>query len=153
MGLNGKMLEICAIMGIEQLKSFETAATTRHRCAKRVGDGLAASKVLMSPVRQPARNRSGSIFPCSSTHNASVATATRPRICLPVEYMCASIIARRVIVCPSMCRRAGSLTASQRKPRQQRLALPIYNDMTAGECDRIVEAFRFAQAICNEELR
>jgi dTDP-4-amino-4,6-dideoxygalactose transaminase len=40
-GLNGKMLEICAIIGIEQLKSFDTAAKTRRLCAKRVGDDLA----------------------------------------------------------------------------------------------------------------
>src|SRR5262245_57670016 len=40
-GLNGKMMEICAIIGIQQLTSFETAAITRRRCAKRIGDGLA----------------------------------------------------------------------------------------------------------------
>src|SRR5262249_53276746 len=40
-GLNGKMMEICAIIGIQQLKSFDAAAATRRRCAKRISDGLA----------------------------------------------------------------------------------------------------------------
>jgi dTDP-4-amino-4,6-dideoxygalactose transaminase len=50
-----------------------------------------------------------------------------------------------------MCRQP-SLPVSERLASSV-LALPIYNDMTAEECDRIVKAFRFAQVNCNEEVR
>ena len=77
-GLNGKMMEICAIIGIEQLKSFDAAAANRRRCAKRISDWPGgASTVSPLPVRLPARSQSGFICRSSSTRPASAAVATK----------------------------------------------------------------------------
>jgi len=35
-GINGKLTEVCALIGIEQLKAFETAARARRRAAHRI---------------------------------------------------------------------------------------------------------------------
>src|SRR5262249_51364856 len=45
-------------------------------------------------------------------------------------------------------RRQPSLPVSERLAGSV-LALPIYNDMTAEECDGIIRAFRFASTTCN----
>ena len=39
-GINGKMMEICALIGIEQLKTFDAAAAVRRRSAERMRRGL-----------------------------------------------------------------------------------------------------------------
>jgi len=51
-GFNGKMTEICALIGLEQLKTFDVAAETRQRSAERISAGLEQIAGL-TPARTP----------------------------------------------------------------------------------------------------
>ena len=154
-GLNGKMLEICAIIGIEQLKSFDTAAKTRRLCAKRVGDGLAGIEGV-NVARPPAGQEpiwlylpvliDQTRFGCNRDEAADLLASRNIHVRKYYGPPC-----HRMSVYAKMCRQP-SLPVSERLASSV-LALPIYNDMTAEECDRIVKAFRFAQVNCNEEVR
>lgn len=143
-GLNGKMMEICALIGIEQLRSFEPAATNRRDCAKRIGEGLATLdglRVSQAPASQdpiwlylpvlidPA------LFGCDRDRVAELLSQqnlhVRKYYSPPCHLMTAYAAARAQPVLP----------VSERISRNV-LALPIYNDMTAQECNGIVECFR-----------
>jgi dTDP-4-amino-4,6-dideoxygalactose transaminase len=154
-GLNGKMMEICAIIGIEQLKAFDTAAATRRRCAKRISDGLkdiAGVSVARPPAGQeaiwlylpvvidPAR------FGCDRNEAANLLARrnlhVRKYYSPPCHQMSVYVQMRRQPSLPVSERIAGSV-----------LAVPIYNDMTTEECDGIVEAFRLSASVRNGERR
>ncbi len=143
-GLNGKMMELCALLGIEQLKTFDAAAATRGRSAARIIEGLSPISGL-SVGRAPAGQQPIWLY-------------------LPVEvqpdrFGCdrdalADLLARQNLnvrkyyspACHEMTayhRPSGnpSLPVSERITRNV-IALPIYNDMTPDECNGIVEAFR-----------
>jgi dTDP-4-amino-4,6-dideoxygalactose transaminase len=143
-GLNGKMMEICAIIGIEQLKSFEAAAATRRRSAKHISDGLSEIDgviVARAPAGQEPiwlylpvvidpellgcdRDRATDLLGRQNLH-------VRKYYSPPCHRMAVYAAMRRQPSLPISERLAGSV-----------IALPIYNDMTADECDGIVEAFR-----------
>jgi dTDP-4-amino-4,6-dideoxygalactose transaminase len=152
-GLNGKMLEICAIIGIEQLKSFDAAAKTRRLCAKRVGDGLTGIEGV-NVARPPAGQEpiwlylpvviDQTRFGCNRDEAAELLASRNIHVRKYYSPPC-----HRMSVYAKMCRQP-SLPVSERLASSV-LALPIYNDMTAEECGRIVRAFRFAN--CNEEVR
>jgi dTDP-4-amino-4,6-dideoxy-D-glucose transaminase len=143
-GLNGKMLEICAIIGIQQLKSFDTAARTRRRCAKRVGDGLAdikGIKVARAPAGQepiwlyfPLLIDPG-LFGC--TRDELVHLLSRENLNVRKYY---SPACHRMSVYAAM-RRQPSLPVAERIA-QNVIALPIYNDMSDDECAGVIGAFK-----------
>jgi len=143
-GLNGKMMEICAILGIEQLKTFDKAAANRRRCVYRMGNGLASIDGL-SVGRAPADQDpiwlylpvviKTTTFGCDRDHAAALLARenlhVRKYYSPPCHHMSIYSDGRRQAVLP----------VSERIARNV-LALPVYNDMTAAECDGIVEAFR-----------
>jgi len=143
-GLNGKMLEICAIIGIQQLKSFDTAARTRRRCAKRVGDDLAdikGIKVARAPAGQepiwlylPVVIDPG-LFGC--TRDELVHMLSRENLHVRKYY---SPPCHRMSVYAAM-RSQPSLPVTERIA-QNVIALPIYNDMSDDECAGVVEVFK-----------
>jgi dTDP-4-amino-4,6-dideoxygalactose transaminase len=146
-GLNGKMLEMCAIIGIEQLKSFDNAAATRRRCAKRIGDGLADIKGV-SIARAPAGQEPIWLY--------------LPVIINPVLFGCdrdeaTDLLARRNLHVRKYynppCHRMSVYSAMRGQPSlpvtesiaRNVIALPIYNDMSDAECAGIIETFRRTQ--------
>ena len=143
-GLNGKMLEICAIIGIQQLKLFDTAARTRRRCAKRVGDDLAdikGIKVARAPAGQepiwlylPVVIDPG-LFGC--TRDELVHMLSRENLHVRKYY---SPPCHRMSVYAAM-RSQPSLPVTERIA-QNVIALPIYNDMSDDECAGVVEVFK-----------
>src|SRR6516165_859331 len=154
-GLNGKMMEICAIVGIEQLKLFDTAAATRRRCAKRIGDGLADIDGV-SVARSPAGQEpiwlylpvliNPTLFGCDRDEAADLLARRNLHVRKYYSPPC-----HRMSVYTAM-RRQPSLPVSERIAGSV-LALPIYNDMTSDECDRVVEAFRISAVSRNGERR
>lgn len=143
-GLNGKMMEICAIIGIEQLKGFDAVAANRRRCAKRISDGLAAIDGL-AVARAPAGQDpiwlylpviiDATRLGCDRDQAAALLARENLHVRKYYNPPC-----HRMSVYAAM-RNQPSLPVSERIARNV-IALPIYNDMTAGECDGIVEAFR-----------
>jgi dTDP-4-amino-4,6-dideoxy-D-glucose transaminase len=142
-GLNGKMMEICAIIGIGQLKSFEAAAATRRRCAKLISEGL--SKIDgVNVARAPAGQEpiwlylpvviDPELFGCDRDKTMDLLARQNLHV---RKYYCPPC--HRTAVYAAM-RRQPSLPISERIAGRV-IALPIYNDMTTDECDDIVEAF------------
>ena len=143
-GLNGKMMEICGILGIEQLKTFDKAAANRRRCVCRMSNGLASIDGL-SVGRAPADQDpiwlylpvviNPTTFGCDRDHAAALLARenlhVRKYYSPPCHHMSIYSDGRHQPVLP----------VSERIARNV-LALPVYNDMTAAECDGIVEAFR-----------
>jgi dTDP-4-amino-4,6-dideoxygalactose transaminase len=142
-GLNGKMMEICAIIGIEQLKWFDEAAANRRRCVQRMSDGLASIdgvSVGRAPVDQepiwlylPVM-----INPARLGCDRDQAAVSLARENLHVRKYYSPPCHRMSIYSGRRCQ--PSLPVTERIARNV-IALPIYNDMTADECDGIVEAF------------
>lgn len=143
-GFNGKMMEVCALIGLEQLKTIEAAAAVRRRSAMRISEGLrrfqglrvAEAPASQQPIwlylpvligsvagglgrdaicdRLARENLFVRKYYSPACHQMSVYAAAR--VSLPISEMAAASV----------------------------IALPIYNDMTDEECDGVVEAFRRA---------
>jgi dTDP-4-amino-4,6-dideoxygalactose transaminase len=147
-GLNGKMMEICAILGIEQLKSFDKSVANRRRCVDRISNGLASIDGL-SVGRAPADQESIWLYlpvvinpvALGCDRDQTVALLARENLHVrkyynpPCHHM--SIYSDK--------RYQPSLPVTERVARRV-VALPVYNDMTTAECDGIIEAFRRVHA-------
>jgi dTDP-4-amino-4,6-dideoxygalactose transaminase len=149
-GLNGKMMEICAIIGIEQLKSFEEAAANRRRCVDRISDGLAPIDGL-SVGRAPAGQDPIWLYLPIVIDPARFG-ADRDEVA--DKLACRNLHVRKYYSPPchrmsvyAQMRRQPSLPVSERVAKSV-LALPIYNDMTVEESAGIIEAFRWTSATC-----
>ena len=143
-GLNGKMLEICAIIGIQQLKLFDTAARTRRRCAKRVGDGLADIKGIKIAHATPGQEPIWLYLPV--VIDPVLFGYTRDEV---VELLSRENLHARKYYSPP-CHRMSVYETMPSQPSlpvteriaQNVIALPIYNDMSDEECAGIVEVFK-----------
>jgi dTDP-4-amino-4,6-dideoxygalactose transaminase len=146
-GFNGKMTEICALIGLEQLKTFGVAAETRRRSAERIGAGLGQIKGL-TPARTPAGQLPIWLYLPVIVDSAGFG-GNRDEVCNlltrenlnvrkyyspPCHHLSVYAAMRRQPVLPNAERAARNV-----------LALPIFNDMTEEECEGIVEAFRRAR--------
>src|SRR6516164_6663590 len=143
-GLNGKMLEICAIIGIEQLKLFDTAAATRRRCSKRIGDGLTDINGIEVARAPPGQEPIWLYLPVvidpvlfGCTRDEVVELLSRENLHVRKYY---SPPCHRMSVYETMGSQP-SLPVTERIA-QNVIALPIYNDMSDEECAGIVEAFK-----------
>jgi dTDP-4-amino-4,6-dideoxygalactose transaminase len=142
-GLNGKMTEVCALIGLEQLKTFEEQAACRRRAAARMTaglseiPGLALAQVLAD--QEPIwlylpvvvdKERFG-------VDRDQVAAAFAKENLFVRKYYsppCHHLIAYR---------RTGELSLPNTEATAYNvIALPVYNDMTDFECDGIVQLFR-----------
>lgn len=145
-GFNGKMMEICALIGLEQLKTFDAASATRRASADRISAGLEGIKGLRV-ARAPAGQDPIWLYlpvvidAADFGVDREVVADRLARENLHVRKYY-SPACHEMSVYASKCAPL-SLPVSERMARDV-LALPIYNDMTAAECDGIVEAFRRA---------
>jgi len=141
-GINAKLTEVCALVGIEQLKSFEQAALTRRRAVARMREGLSqlpGLTVASAPDNQEpiwlylpvfiderefglGRDAAAAALAAENLH-------VRKYYSPPCHHMRAYGASREVSLPRT---EAGAYTV---------LALPVYNDMTEDECDGIVQAF------------
>jgi dTDP-4-amino-4,6-dideoxygalactose transaminase len=142
-GINAKMMEVCALIGLEQLKTFDDVVRHRFKSTEmmRAGlmglSGLSLTEVpsgqipvwLYFPiVVDPERfgmNRD-ELAMALERENISV----RKYFEMPCHHM-AAYTAQRNIALPNTEWAAYNV-----------LALPVYNDMTAEECNGITQAIR-----------
>jgi dTDP-4-amino-4,6-dideoxygalactose transaminase len=154
LGLNGKMTEICALIGLEQLKVFEATAAVRRRSVARVSAGLGAIPGLAVGQAPAGQEPIWLYLPVEID---------------PVEFGCdrddaAARLARQNLNvrkyynpgCHTMQtytsgRPQSSLLVTERIARNV-LALPVYNDMTAQECDGVVAAFQKVASESKERI-
>lgn len=142
-GLNGKMLEISALIGLEQLKTFEHTVATRRRAVERMRSGLSQIPGLLVG-REPAGVQANWLFlpvvvdiegfgldrealaSALEKHNVFVRKYYSP----PCHHMTAYRTQKEV-----------KLDVTERTAYNV-IALPLYNDMTDEECDIIVAAIQ-----------
>ncbi|MBW7963034.1 DegT/DnrJ/EryC1/StrS aminotransferase family protein [Bradyrhizobium sp. BR 10261] len=145
-GLNGKMPEIAALIGLEQLKTFEQAIATRRHAVERMRTGLskipglrvgqepagAQTNWLYLPVVVDARAFGldrDALASALETHNVFVRKYYSP----PCHHMTAYTTQKEV-----------NLPVTERVAYNV-IALPVYNDMSDEECDLVVSAIRYAR--------
>jgi dTDP-4-amino-4,6-dideoxyglucose len=147
-GINGKLTEICALVGIEQLKTFEPAAERRRYVVRRMRDGLEdipGLTVGKAPANQDPiwlylpvvidPSAFGCDRDCAVTLLAKQGLRVRKYYSPPCHHMSAYSEAR------------GHQLPVTERIAYNVLALPVYNDMTDEECDRIVLVMRETQRI------
>lgn len=145
-GFNGKMTEICALIGLEQLKTFEAAAQIRRRAAARIAMGLERIPGLM-PGRAPAGQAPIWLYLPVLVDPAAFG-GNRDEVS---ELLARENLNVRKYYSPA-CHQLRVYAAMRRHPvlpnaeyaADNVIALPIYNDMTDAESDGIIEAFRRA---------
>jgi dTDP-4-amino-4,6-dideoxygalactose transaminase len=141
-GLNGKMMEICALIGLEQLKVFEAAAAVRRQAVARMSRGLAQIPGLR--LGQAPANQAPIWLYLPVLVDREAFGIDRERLAAVLERE--GLFVRKYYSPP--CHHMGAYAAvrSQSLPVTEHaaynvLALPVYNDMTDQECDGIVAAF------------
>ena len=139
-GLNGKMTEICALIGIEQLTVFEAAVSVRRRAAARIAAGLRPIRGIEAPLDPPGQKPVWLYLPVMI--DTELFGAGRDEV---AEMLEAENLRVRKYYSPAchelaVYRGSANLPVAERTARGV-IALPIYNDMTDTECDGIVEAF------------
>lgn len=142
-GLNAKMMEVCALIGLEQLRGFDEVAAHRLGCAHRLRDGLAGIPGLELTCPPEGQEPVWLYFPVvvdppafGMTRDVLAEALARDNIRvrkyfdIPCHHL-AAYAAHRHVRLPETERVAANV-----------LALPVYNDMTEAECAGIVEAVR-----------
>jgi len=142
-GINAKMPEIMALIGIEQLRSFDAVVEHRNWTADRLCEGLAGIPGLTLP--QPRANttpvwayvpvvvdpeafgvdRNGLTTALAREH-----LHVRKYYELPCHHMAAYADQRETVL------------PHTEKVAYNVVALPIYNDMSVEQCDVFIEAIR-----------
>jgi len=141
-GMNAKLTEVGALIGIEQLKTFEHAAEIRRRAVERMRQQLArlpGVTVARAPSNQDPIWLYLPVF------------IDRQQFGLDRDTLAAALEKENIYVrkyysppCHKMS--AYSAAAGQLLPRTEAgaasvIALPVYNNMVEGECDGIAQAF------------
>lgn len=142
-GMNGKLTEVCALIGLEQLKTFESAADRRRHAVDRMRRGLAQIPGLtvgLAPSNQAPiwlylpvivdPDRFGMDRDCAAALLERQGLYVRKYYSPPCHHMSVYSAAR------------GEALPVTERIAYNVLALPVYNNMTDDECDGIVLAFR-----------
>jgi dTDP-4-amino-4,6-dideoxygalactose transaminase len=142
-GINAKMTEVSALIGLEQLKDFDAVVAQRHRMAQRFRQGLSEIPGLSFATPPPQQTPVWLYFPVVVDPqrfglNRDVLTQALARenlhvrkyFELPCHHMAAYKDSRHIEL---------PLTEIV---AYNVISLPIYNDMTEQECDLFVEGIR-----------
>ena len=141
-GINAKLTEVCALIGSEQLKSFEQAALTRRRAVARMREGLSKLPGLTLASAPPDQDPIWLYLPVFVDEREFGLDRDDVAGALAKE----NLYVRKYYSPPCHHMRAYAASHEVSLPRSEAsafsvLALPVYNDMTEDECDGIVQAF------------
>ena len=155
-GINGKLTEVCALIGIEQLKAFETAARARRRAAHRICAGLEVLPGLS--LARPGSNQEPIWLYLPVVIDKRAYGLDRDAT--TVVFAKENLHVRKYYSPPCHHLKAYRGRQIEKLPHSEAIAynviaLPIYNDMTDAEADGIVRVFvdvhreskRIAQAL------
>ncbi|MDH6260850.1 DegT/DnrJ/EryC1/StrS family aminotransferase [Bradyrhizobium sp. BR13661] len=142
-GLNGKMLEISALIGLEQLKTFEQAVATRRRAVARMRIGL--SRIPGLRVGQEPADVEANWLYLPVVVEAAEFGLDREALASALEQH--NVFVRKYYSPPCHHMTAYSTQREVKLEVTERIAysviaLPVYNDMTNEECDLIVAAIQ-----------
>jgi dTDP-4-amino-4,6-dideoxy-D-glucose transaminase len=141
-GLNGKLTEICALVGLEQLKNFEQEAMTRRRAVERMRAGLEQIPGV-SLAQAPANQEPIWLY--------LPVVIDKHKFGINRDELAATLAKENLFVrkyysppCHHMTAYRGARNLSlphTEATAYNVVALPVYNDMTNRECDGIVQVF------------
>jgi dTDP-4-amino-4,6-dideoxyglucose len=147
-GINGKLTEICALIGLEQLKTFHRVADLRRQAVRRMREGLEGIPGLT--VATAPQNQDPIWLYLPVVIDACAFGCDRDRAATLLETQ--GLYVRKYYSPPCHHMSAYGTAREHQLPVTERIAynvlsLPVYNDMTDEECDRIVLAMREIQRI------
>jgi dTDP-4-amino-4,6-dideoxyglucose len=140
-GLNGKLTEVCALIGIEQLRTFEHAAETRRRAVERMRERLTGLPGLK--ITSPPSNQQPIWFYLPVLIDEHEFGLNRDALAKVLEAE--NLYVRKYYSPPCHHMSAYRAAAEQSLPCTEAsaynvIALPVYNNMTEAECDGIAQA-------------
>ncbi len=149
-GLNAKMTEVCALIGIRQLETLDAVVRHRAACAQRLRQGLAGVPGL---AFAEVPNRQLPVWLYFPLIVSDAFGLDRNQLAAALEYE--NIYARKYFELPCHHLEAYAEYREDRLPETERVArsvlsLPVYNDMTETECDHLVQAITEIQAAAAE---
>jgi dTDP-4-amino-4,6-dideoxyglucose len=150
-GLNGKLTELCALIGLEQLKTFEQAARVRRGAVGRIRAGLEGIPGLELAQAPPNQDPIWLYLPVVIDQREF--GLDRDQVARAFEKE--NLFVRKYYSPPahhlSAYRTANELSLPHTEAAAYNvIALPIYNDMTDEECDGIVQLFLEVHRAANE---
>jgi dTDP-4-amino-4,6-dideoxygalactose transaminase len=145
-GLNGKLTEICALIGIEQLKTFEQRAAVRRRAVERMRADLRQIPGLT--LAQPTGHQEPIWLYLPIIIDKDKFGLNRDQVAAAFEKE--NLFVRKYYSPPchhmSAYRGTGVLSLPHTEAAAYNVvALPVYNDMTEFECNGIVQLFHEVQ--------
>lgn len=150
-GLNGKLTEICALIGIEQLKTVEAAAVVRRRAVERMRTGLRSIPGLH--VAEAPRGQQPIWLYLPVIVDRERFGLNRDQLADALEKE--NLFVRKYYSPP--CHRMAAFPESNLEtlPNTEQtaanvLALPVFNNMTDSECDGVVRAFLKVHKLARE---
>jgi dTDP-4-amino-4,6-dideoxy-D-glucose transaminase len=153
-GMNGKLTEICALIGLEQLNTFEADAQRRRHAVLRLRQGIENIPGL-KVGSAPSNQESIWLYLPVVIEARSFGVNRDDLVCLFAKE---GLHVRKYYSPPCHHMTAYARARDQKLPITEQtaanvIALPIYNDMTEEECDGIIQAFsdihRLAPRIIN----
>jgi dTDP-4-amino-4,6-dideoxy-D-glucose transaminase len=143
LGLNGKLTEICALIGLEQLKIFEQGAMNRRRAVERMRAGL--ERISGLTLAQAPANQEPIWLYLPVVIDKNRFGMNRDELVMALQKE--NLFTRKYYSPPchhlSAYRKARDLSLPRTEATAYNVvALPVYNDMTDRECDGIVQVFR-----------
>lgn len=140
-GFNGKMPEIAALIGLEQLKTFQEAIEVRQRAVARIRKGIENLPGL-NVAKAPDRQEPIWLY-LPVIVDAQAYGLNRDQLANVFEKE--NLFVRKYYSPPchhlTTYKKDGEVLPNTEKVAYNVLALPVYNDMTENECDGIVQAF------------
>ena len=143
LGFNGKMLEVCAMIGMAQLDKLEPDAANRRACVARLREGLLAIDGLRVGTAPAGVDPIWLYLPVmidaerfGIDRDAAADALAKQNLMVRKYY---SPACHEMPVYNALATTA--LPVSERIASQV-IALPIYNNMAMHECDGIIECFR-----------
>jgi dTDP-4-amino-4,6-dideoxygalactose transaminase len=142
-GLNGKLTEICALIGLEQLKIFEQGTINRRRAVERMRTGL--ERISGLTLAQAPANQEPIWLYLPVVIDKNRFGMNRDELVMALQKE--NLFTRKYYSPPchhlSAYRNARDLSLPRTEATAYNVvALPVYNDMTDRECDGIVQVFR-----------
>jgi dTDP-4-amino-4,6-dideoxy-D-glucose transaminase len=141
-GINGKLTEICALIGLEQLKTFEVDAQRRRHAVVRIRQGIEHIPGLKLGSAPSNQEPVWLYLPVVIEAESFGVNRDDLAGLLAKE----GLHVRKYYSPPCHRMTAYANARNQKLPITEQIAtnviaLPVYNDMTEAECDGIVQAF------------
>ena len=142
-GINAKMTEVSALIGLEQLKNFDTVVTRRHQSASRFRQGLSEVPGLSFATPPPNQTPVWLYFPVVVDPQQFGVS----RDVLTQALAAENLHVRKYFELPCHHMAAYKDSRHLELPVTEAVAynvisLPIYNDMTEQECALFIEGIK-----------